>query len=312
MRLNLQYRGRNGRAIALILAALLTLMGLAASAESVVSTKKTKVYLAPKAGAPSVSIPAGTVMEQTAEQGGWIRVKRAGVTAYMAAADVDELVSFDQATGYLAQPAPLYKAYGKAAKYGTIPAGAEVTVYAVVGDWACVSCRNYRGFVAKSALTTQKPEEDVQQPETEAEEETPAKPAIQAMDWWTSDIQNIFARGVTATITDVATGISWQEIRKGGTNHADCQPLTAEDTANMKRACGNWSWDRRAVIVTINGPHYAASMNCMPHGGGSVTGNNFDGHHCYHFINSRTSGSDKVDADHQAAIKKALALNAKL
>lgn len=125
------------------------------------------------------------------------------------------------------------------------------------------------------------------------------------MDWWNSGIQNIFARGTVATVTDVATGIAWRVKRSGGTNHADVQPLTAADTAAMKKACGSWSWTRRAIFVTINGVNYAASMNCMPHGSGSITDNNFNGHHCIHFTNSRTHGSNKVCSLHQAAIKKA-------
>ena len=137
---------------------------------------------------------------------------------------------------------------------------------------------------------------------------TPAKGTAKAMDWWTSGIQKIFARGTTATITDVDTGLAWREQRRGGTNHADVQPLTAADTAVLKQAYGGtWSWARRAIFVTINGENYAASMNGMPHGGGSITGNNFNGHHCIHFTNSRTHGSNRVCSLHQAAIQKALA-----
>ena len=138
---------------------------------------------------------------------------------------------------------------------------------------------------------------------------TTARPAtgtaVEA-DWWKSDIQRIYARGTTATVTDVETGIAWNEYRGGGTNHADVQPATAADTANMKKACGSWSWKRRAIFVTINGVNYAASMNCMPHGSGSIKDNNFNGHHCIHFTNSRTHGSNKVCSLHQAAINKAL------
>jgi len=125
------------------------------------------------------------------------------------------------------------------------------------------------------------------------------------MDWWTSDIQTIFARGVIATVTDVDTGIAWYEKRTGGTNHADVEPATAADTAAMKKAVGSWSWTRRAIFVTINGVNYAASMNAMPHGGDSIANNNFDGHHCIHFTNSRTHGTNKVCSLHQAAIQRA-------
>ena len=134
----------------------------------------------------------------------------------------------------------------------------------------------------------------------------PAKGIAVEMDWWESDIQNIFARGVTAKITDVETGLAWREQRRGGWNHADIQPVSAADTATFKKAAGgSWSWKRRAVFVTIDGKNYAASINCMPHGSGAIKNNNFDGHHCCHFTNSRTHSSDKLDEQHQAMVKKA-------
>ena len=153
------------------------------------------------------------------------------------------------------------------------------------------------------------PDKVVKDPVKENTGESTASPASGKsieMDWWTSNIQSIFSRGTTAVVTDVSTGISWKEKRTGGTNHADVQPVTAADTAAMKKACGSWSWERRAVWVSINGQKYAASMNCMPHGSGSITTNDFDGHHCIHFTNSRTHGTNSVCPLHQAAIKKAL------
>jgi len=56
-------------------------------------------------------------------------------------------------------------------------------------------------------------------------------------------------------------------------------------------------------VVTINGANFAASMNGMPHSGNSILDNDFPGHHCIHFTNSRTHNSNKVDANHQKAIK---------
>lgn len=124
------------------------------------------------------------------------------------------------------------------------------------------------------------------------------------MDWWTSGIQQIFAVGVVAIITDVDTGISWKEKRFAGKSHADIQPLTKEDTAKLKKVYGHWSWKRRAVFVTIGGENYAASIHGMPHGGSNLH-NNFPGHHCCHFLNSRTHGSDKIDQNHQKMVAKA-------
>ena len=161
----------------------------------------------------------------------------------------------------------------------------------------------------RSDLSSRKSTEPEPQPEPAPGDSnaTPARGTAKEMDWWTSDISTIFAVGTVAVVTDVDTGIAWNEKRMGGTNHADVQPVTAADTAAMKKACGSWSWERRAIFVTINGVNYAASMNCMPHGSDSISGNDFDGHHCIHFTNSRTHGSNKVCALHQAAIKKALA-----
>ena len=138
-----------------------------------------------------------------------------------------------------------------------------------------------------------------------AEAPTGAQTA-QEMDWWKSNIQKIFGKNIKAKITDVRTGLSWYEIRKAGRNHADVQPATAADTAKLKRAYGGgWSWARRPIWVTINGVNYAASMNGMPHGGSSISGNKFPGHHCIHFTNSRTHGTNRVDENHQRAVKEA-------
>ncbi len=128
------------------------------------------------------------------------------------------------------------------------------------------------------------------------------------VDWWTV-ASKVFSIGKIATVTDVDTGISYRVIRKGGTNHADCQPLTEWDTAKMKQAYGgSWSWTRRAIIVDVDGRRLAASQNGMPHGGQSIYDNNFPGHFCIHFLNSRTHGTNRVDENHQAMVKKAAGL----
>ncbi|MBO8158662.1 peptidoglycan-binding protein [Thermosyntropha sp.] len=127
----------------------------------------------------------------------------------------------------------------------------------------------------------------------------------EAADWWTV-VQYAFPRGSVATVTDVETGISYKVLRKGGTNHADCEPLTAADTAKMKKIYGGqWSWARRAIIVSVNGRVFAASQNGMPHGSQTIYNNNFNGHFCIHFKNSRTHGTNRVDEAHQAAVMRA-------
>ncbi|MHB1394778.1 MAG: LysM peptidoglycan-binding domain-containing protein [Clostridia bacterium] len=129
---------------------------------------------------------------------------------------------------------------------------------------------------------------------------------------WFKEAQYIYEKGDTATVTDVETGKSFRVKRLYGRNHADSEPLTAEDTKIMKNIYGSWSWDRRAIIVTITHKDVerkiAASMNGMPHGGESIGNNNFKGHFCIHFKNSRTHSGSRLDPGHQKAVKKAAGL----
>ena len=168
-----------------------------------------------------------------------------------------------------------------------------------------------------SLFSTGAPQAPVTEPTKEDKEATEQTiRGVTSVDWFKSNIQTIFATGIIATVTDVDTRISWQVKRTGGWWHADSQPLTTQDTAKMLRACGGvWSWERRAIWVTVGGNTYAASMNCMPHnegGSDSMPYNNFDGCFCIHFLNSKVHGRNCVDSDHQAAVAKALAAAASL
>jgi len=123
-------------------------------------------------------------------------------------------------------------------------------------------------------------------------------------DW--DQIKNVFKRYSYATVTDVATGISYKVYRFGGWYHADCVPATKEDTAKMKKANGGeWGWNRRAVWVTVGGKTYAASQNNMPHMVDANKDDNFPGHFCIHFNGSMVHENSKSCPRHQAAVQKA-------
>ena len=122
---------------------------------------------------------------------------------------------------------------------------------------------------------------------------------------WFEEGQYIFARGSTAKVIDVNTGITFNMKRTGGSYHADSEPISKEDTEKIKQIWGGWSWKRRAVIVEIGGARIAASMHGMPHAYKHVSGNGMDGHVCIHFYKSRTHVRNKQDADHQAMVQKA-------
>ncbi len=124
-------------------------------------------------------------------------------------------------------------------------------------------------------------------------------------DWW-KYVSKRFSKGEVAKVYDVDTGITFYVKRYGGTNHADCEPLTKKDMEAMKKARGGeWSWERRAIVVRIDGEYIAASCNGQPHGGYRIKDNGFNGHFCIHFLNSKTHIHDAMCPQHQAMVKKA-------
>lgn len=106
-------------------------------------------------------------------------------------------------------------------------------------------------------------------------------------------------------VIDIASGQSFYVQRRAGRYHADVQPLTVADTKIMKEVYnGSWSWDRKAVIIQVDGRLIAASMHGMPHGAGALQ-NNFPGHFCIHFYGSKTHIANKGDLAHQLMVQKA-------
>jgi len=119
------------------------------------------------------------------------------------------------------------------------------------------------------------------------------------------EVDKIFYRYANATVVDVETGLSFRVQRRGGTYHADVQPLTARDTAIMKVIYnGQWSWQRKAVVVEVGNRRIAGSMNGMPHGAGAIRGNDFNGHFCIHFRGSKVHQSGNENLAHQMMIWK--------
>lgn len=129
-------------------------------------------------------------------------------------------------------------------------------------------------------------------------------PYGQYLNW--QEVNRIIPKYAVVTVADLDTRLQFCVQRRGGYYHADVQPLTAEDTAVMKKIyAGKWSWKRRAVTVQMDdGIKIAASMNGKPHGQGAIRGNQFNGHFCIHFADSKTHGSKKVDLAHQMMIWK--------
>lgn len=133
-------------------------------------------------------------------------------------------------------------------------------------------------------------------------------PDIINLSWPSSSINSHFGIASIATIIDVNTGTSLNVRRLFGSNHLDVEPATKNDTKKLKQIYGGkWSWASRGVLLKTNGKYYAASINSMPHGQQSNISNGYKGQFCIHLKDSKTHGSNKVNAAHQKKIKDVVA-----
>ncbi|NLY74683.1 MAG: LysM peptidoglycan-binding domain-containing protein [Firmicutes bacterium] len=127
---------------------------------------------------------------------------------------------------------------------------------------------------------------------------------IQAVPW--SIVNQLWRNGEVARIIDPETGKSFQAKRLYGYYHADAEPLTKTDSKIMKEIFGGqWSWERRGVVVQVRNLYIAASINGMPHGGQSIYDNDFPGQFCAHFLGSRIHQTGRVDRQHHVMIERA-------
>ncbi|HBV95430.1 MAG TPA: hypothetical protein DEF36_00045 [Desulfotomaculum sp.] len=122
-----------------------------------------------------------------------------------------------------------------------------------------------------------------------------------------AEVNRIFPRKGTARIIDLDTGRSFQVMRVGGSYHADTEPLSYLDSVEMNSIFGgSWSWKRRAALLTLDGKRFlACSINGMPHGSQQIKDNNYPGHFCIHFRDSRLHVNRREDPAHMLMVCKA-------
>ncbi|HEX2946216.1 MAG TPA: peptidoglycan-binding protein [Clostridia bacterium] len=260
----------------------------------------------------------------------------AEATGYFGPATKEALMKLQKKNGYkadgiagsstLALIDKLVAAKNKAVKAAEMKAPAEVLASAAADESvkpAAESTSVTQASIAVSASVT-------------GDKDTAAKPKSDktSSDYalkWFGKVEDIFARGETATVYDIETGKSFRIKRTYGSNHADCETLTKNDTAIMKKIYdGTWSWDRRAIIVEVDGLKIAACMTGYPHAGSdryaanrtlssrsggygrgtnldAVKGNNMSGVFDIHFLGSRNHYNNRIDPKHQALVKEAAA-----
>ena len=123
---------------------------------------------------------------------------------------------------------------------------------------------------------------------------------------WYTEVRAKVRLFPNATIYDFTTGISWHVNMFSFGAHADAEPITKEDTANMMRAFGGkHTWTPKAVwVVLCDGTVYIASTHNMEHDVEHNTNNDFKGHVCIHFprTQSQVQSIGPYATSHQKAI----------
>ncbi|NLD51535.1 MAG: peptidoglycan-binding protein [Clostridiales bacterium] len=126
------------------------------------------------------------------------------------------------------------------------------------------------------------------------------------MPLWYGGGSEIIPRGAVFSVQDVATGRTFTALRMEGFSHLDAEPLTPFDTQVIHQLYGGeWSWNRRAILLRYGDQVIAASMNGMPHGFSSNAANAMPGHFCIHLYESRGHGSQRISDTHITAVLEA-------
>ena len=228
--------------------------------------------------------------------GEWFEVEVAGMRGYMFAQHLS--APFRTATNLRLRTSPSLD--GGVIK--TVPQGTVVQVNDFLdGEWFAVEVDGRRGYMYAEHLTGGA---------ATGSSSSRGRPVIgpngvELLEW--SYVRTILRTGEDIQITDVRTGTTYTVRSFSNGNHADVETVTADDTAAMLSTYnGTWSWNTRPVWVHIGDRTIAASINGMPHGGGSIRGNNMNGHVCLHFYGSRThNGSRSHERSHQNSVQEA-------
>ncbi|MCL1821003.1 MAG: SH3 domain-containing protein [Oscillospiraceae bacterium] len=249
----------------------------------------------------------GTQLIVTGEAGDWYEVIYGGMTGYVLNTYItitEELVPIDDVgseAGYVNASNVRLRADSNTNSkiMATLNRGTTLTVLNYAEEWYEVSVDGMNGYILGIYVTIG--EANVMaSPSASAAAVNPG--AVELLDW--SEVKGHLGSGVVASVTDVATGITFQIKVHSSGRHADVEPLTADDTAKILQIRGgSYSWTPRAVWVTVNGRTFAAACNGMPHSVSNIKNNNFPGHFCIHFLNSRNNYDAQVNPSMQKQVE---------
>ena len=149
---------------------------------------------------------------------------------------------------------------------------------------------------------------------------------------WSTEANYVLPVNSIFKVIDFYTKKSFYMKRTTGSCHADCEPLTSNDSAIIKELWGgSFSWKTRPILIEYNGRTLACSMSSLPHAGNDsypggtyisqrsdnygegynfdwVKNNSVDGVMDIHFLNSTKHSDGKIDPNHQKCVKIAAGL----
>ena len=279
----------------LLLAAcmIVALCAVPALAESVpvwINSSSATIYTA---SGETGSLSAGTAVNMTAYKNGWAQIEYKGNVGYV---QRKYLTLVNGYTGYVTKSVPVYKsASASSAKSSPLAVGTELKVVGIDGSFYQVTNGKSYAYIQKSAISAKKPSDTAV-----------LASKVQLVNW--SAGNKLMKVGGFVQIYDIKTGTTFRAYRRGGSNHAELEPVTAEDTEKiLAMDGGQFSWDSRPVIVYTGSVYLCGAINTMPHGDQTIRNNNFNGQFCLHLPGSRTHETNVENPNHQAAIKYAYA-----
>ena len=285
--------------IVALAATLLPTGALATSAK--VNSGSARLYSSDSTSASSVALEKGLSATVKSVSGDWAKVSIKGVTGYV---PVKYLNTSSRTAVYTSKSTHVYKSASSSSDKVSVEANTKLYVVGVSGDYLRVqnSSGSKTGYVPSSDVSRSK---SSLVKKSASGSSSSWKSKVVKLNWYDGG-SSVLDTGDYGYIYDIDSGVTVKIKRMGGHSHADCEPATAADTAKLKKiAGGSFSWDCIPVILHAGGKYVACSINTMPHGDQTISGNGYDGQFCLHMVGSKTHGSDKVNPNHQACIDKA-------
>ena len=132
---------------------------------------------------------------------------------------------------------------------------------------------------------------------------------IQLLHWF-DEVKPSLKTGQNLTVYEPSSGITFTLYVMSRGRHADVEPLTASDTEKMMQAWGGEeTWTPKAVYIGLpDGRWTMATMHNVAHGSQTISGNNYDGQNCVHFLRNMSeceSNDPDYGVTNQNALRKA-------